>query len=82
MTTPRDPFSLDILEGADRSASPEPRRSFLQVWFRCSGQYVRVNRRKGATGYTARCPSCGKCVNFKTGPGGTDQRLFQVSCRG
>jgi hypothetical protein len=82
MNNPQYPGSIDITEGADRPTGPAGQRPFIQVWFRCASQYVRAFRHHDASGYTARCPSCGKCMRFKTGPGGTEQRLFQVSCRG
>lgn len=57
-----------------------PRR-FLRLWFSCAHQYGRAYCNREGTEYTGRCPSCGQCVNFPVGPGGTRQRLFEVSCR-
>jgi hypothetical protein len=51
------------------------------VRFVCSGQYVRVLRDAGGTHYLARCPTCAKTVRFRVGPGGSDQRIYDVSCR-
>ena len=48
--------------------------------FLCAGAYVRVGRSPDATAYNAMCPRCGKRVRFRVGPGGTDQRFFEVSC--
>lgn len=56
-------------------------RPWLGVRFVCSGQYVRVLRDAGGTHYLARCPTCAKTVRFRVGPGGSDQRIYDVSCR-
>lgn len=69
--------NLDLREG-DRS--PEQGRPWLQVWFRCSGQYQRVYRNARGELYIARCTKCGQSVRFAVGPGGTDRRFFEVSC--
>ncbi len=55
-------------------------RPYLQLWFRCAGQYVRAYRNADGTGYMARCPSCGKPVRFRVGPGGTSERCFEIGC--
>lgn len=55
-------------------------RPFLQVFFKCANQYLRVNRNADGTGYRAMCPLCGKRVNFVVGPGGTSERYFELSC--
>jgi hypothetical protein len=55
-------------------------RPFLQVFFKCANQYLRVNRNVDGTGYRAMCPVCGKRVNFVVGPGGTSERYFELSC--
>lgn len=55
-------------------------RPWLGVRFTCAGAYIRVFRNAAGTGYAARCPKCGQCMNFRVGEGGTNQRFFQVSC--
>ena len=55
-------------------------RPWLGVRFTCSGSYVRVFRNVAGTGYSATCPRCGRCVRFRVGSGGSDQRFFEVSC--
>ncbi|MCC6676974.1 MAG: hypothetical protein IT436_07510 [Phycisphaerales bacterium] len=72
--------SLDLTEGDVSRAGPAG-RPWIQVWFRCAGRYLRVFRHHDGSGYTARCASCGKCIRFRTGPGGTSQRRFDVDCR-
>jgi hypothetical protein len=65
----------------ERSGAPgQDPRPWLGVKFLCAGAYLRVLRNPEGTGYTARCPKCGKCIRFKVGNGGTDQRFFEVRC--
>ncbi|MDX9910889.1 MAG: hypothetical protein RBS39_03555 [Phycisphaerales bacterium] len=71
---------MDTRVGDDAS-SPSPVRPFLRVYFKCSGDYLRVYRNAQGTAYLARCPTCGKSMRFLVGPGGTDQRTFEVSCQ-
>jgi hypothetical protein len=69
---------LDVRESG---TDPGGVRPWLQVYFSCTGQYVRVYRRADGSGYTARCPTCMKAIKFQVGEGGTSQRFFTVSCR-
>lgn len=55
-------------------------RPWIGVRFLCAGAYLRVARNKDGTAYHAMCPRCGKRVRFRVGPGGTNQRFFEVSC--
>lgn len=55
-------------------------RPWLGVHFVCANQYVRVFRSRRGEGYLARCPSCGRCVQFRVAEGGSAARLFEVSC--
>ena len=79
---------LDIVEGqrADAAASVAgsrggiEQRPALQVYFKCAHAYCRVVRNAEGTGYTARCPKCGGTQQFQVGPGGTNQRMFVLSC--
>lgn len=79
--TDHPPGFLDITEGDPRRPLDAPRPS-IQVWFRCSNQYIRVIRSPDGAIYAARCPACARCIQFRTGPGGTSQRFFEVNCRG
>jgi hypothetical protein len=67
--------NFDVVAGGSASARP-----FLQVYFVCSNTYQRVFRSADGQRYQARCPKCAKEMRFQVGPGGTDQRVFQVSC--
>jgi hypothetical protein len=67
--------SFDVVEGEAAKSRP-----FLQVYFVCSNSYQRVYRTADGTRYQARCPKCAKTLGFQVGPGGTDQRVFRVSC--
>ncbi len=86
--TRQDVFhGLDLVEGAraETLAQGDQRgagdaRPFLQVWFRCANVYQRVYRERDGNGYRAVCGKCGKTMNFVIGPGGTTQRVFEVSC--
>lgn len=77
--SPHPPSGLDVTEGGSRD--DQPGRPWIQVWFRCAGRYLRVFRHHDGSGYMARCSSCGKCIRFRTGAGGTQQRRFDVDCR-
>lgn len=82
--------TISILEGAPNPPGPgqsqshsragAAQRPWIGVRFLCAGAYVRVGRSPDATAYNAICPRCGKRVRFRVGPGGTDQRFFEVSC--
>ena len=62
---------------AGGSRTPNP---WIGVRFTCAGQYVRVYRTPDAPAYLARCPKCAKCIRFRVGAGGSDARMFDVSC--
>lgn len=75
--------TISLLEGSqgpERPGRPGEARPWIGVRFRCAGAYLRVLRNKDATAYLASCPRCGKRIRFRVGPGGTDQRFFEVSC--
>jgi len=54
----------------------DEKRKFLGVLFQCCNVYARayINREKNA--YEGTCPRCGKRVEMKIGPHGTDSRFF------
>jgi hypothetical protein len=75
---------LDIVVGArakEAGASPHALRGVLMVYFTCANQYQRVFRSADGKQYLARCATCGKSMRFLVGEGGSDERLFRVSCR-
>jgi hypothetical protein len=88
MRDPRDMIDLraggsepeDGADGSGLADAGQVGRPYLQLVFRCSGQYVRAYRNAAGTGYLARCPSCGKSVRFLVGAGGTSERFFEVRC--
>ncbi len=53
----------------------------MQVYFVCANSYLRVYRSADEKRYLARCPKCGKEMRFQVGDGGTEQRMFKLSCR-
>jgi len=54
------------------------KRPYLSVVFRCCGVYQRIYRSNDGATYSGRCPKCARPVQFKVGPGGTDERFFVV----
>jgi hypothetical protein len=59
---------------------PRTPNPWIGVRFVCAGQYIRVYRRPESPVYLARCPKCAKCVRFRVGQGGSNARMFDVSC--
>ncbi len=56
----------------------EKKRKFLGVHYKCCNVYARAYMNREKTAYTGGCPSCGKRVEVKIGPGGTDSRFFDA----
>lgn len=80
---PRDRDSFEPSDGAPDaggSSAENGGRPWLGVRFACAGAYVRVYRDKDGKAYNARCPRCGKAIVFRVGPGGNNQRFYEVSC--
>jgi len=88
MRDPRD--SIDLQVGRPDGGTDQPAkgsaaassvgRPYLQLWFRCSGQYARAYRNADGTGYLGRCPTCAKSIRFRVGQGGTSERFFEINC--
>ena len=71
--------SIDLTVGEARTQA-SPHRPWIGVRFNCAGAYVRAYRNPDEYVYVARCPRCGKSLNFRVGVGGTGRRLFEASC--
>jgi len=70
---------VDIHGVNPSGAGAEAVRPYLSVQFDCCKVYLRIYRDPDGKKYTARCPRCGKKVNFLVGEGGTNARFFVVS---
>jgi hypothetical protein len=73
-----DEHSRQRTPGAGTPESPEARRAFLSVWFRCCHVYGRIYRNAEQTEYNGRCPRCGAPVRALIGAHGTDHRIFMT----
>jgi hypothetical protein len=81
----KPPQTISLLDPGlvNRSSADQaqpPARPWIGIRFTCAGAYVRVYRNVQGTGYVAGCPKCGKQMRFRVGPGGTNNRFFDVSC--
>ena len=52
------------------------KRRWIGVRFECCSVYSRVYINKEATAYEGRCPKCGRKVEVRIDPHGTDARFF------
>ncbi|MCW5766889.1 MAG: hypothetical protein KIT68_13050 [Phycisphaeraceae bacterium] len=86
----RDIVDVSLLGPPEPAGAPDPvdsrgpglrGRPYLRVYFACANQYVRVYRNGSGDGYCARCPACGKTMDFAVGPEGTGERFFRLTCR-
>lgn len=74
-----DAFREDALPSTDKSATGRPGRSYLGVRFRCCDVYARIYVNRDVTAYRGHCPKCSRPVSVRIGPGGSDDRFFEVS---
>jgi hypothetical protein len=78
--TPTGSDGAEAGSGAGKAGTDRPGSSYLRIWFRCANQYGRATKSAAGDCYLARCPTCMKTIRFGIGPGGTQQRFFEVSC--
>jgi hypothetical protein len=62
--------------GPPPTATEASSRDFLGVNFACCGVYARIYVHPERKAYLGHCPRCGKPVQIKIGPGGTEERFF------
>ena len=54
------------------------KRKFLGVHYKCCNVYARAYMNRTKSAYEGSCPRCGKKVEVKIGPGGSDSRFFSA----
>jgi hypothetical protein len=85
MADPEDIVDISALGGGSRSGGRSQRRRgtgqgrpWLAMKWKCCGAYSRIYRNRAGTAYEGRCPKCAMHVRVPIGPGGTNQRFFEV----
>ncbi|HEX8341720.1 MAG TPA: hypothetical protein VF624_12495 [Tepidisphaeraceae bacterium] len=77
ISDPRD-YKIEINGVRPAKAQAAVVRPYLSVLFNCCRVYQRVYKQKDADSYNARCPKCGRTIQFLVGDGGTSDRSFVV----
>jgi hypothetical protein len=71
---------LDVTSDGRPQPDTQPAgRPFVGIRFACCEVYTRVYINRQRTAYRGACPRCGKPVELRIGPGGTDARFFTVT---
>ena len=78
---PLDLTSEPFHEGSGDARDPgDPReggtRPYVGMHFACCAVYARIYLNRDSTAYMGNCPRCGRRVQLRVGPDGTDQRFF------
>jgi hypothetical protein len=70
--------NLDLTSGSDSDPPPRPgsARPFVGIRFGCCDVYSRVYVNRSRTAYWGACPRCGRRVEVKIAPYGSDSRFF------
>ena len=71
--------NLDLSSGnsfnSPQSEGKDNRR-FLGIQLACCKIYVRIYLNREETTYEGECPRCGRRVQIRVGPGGSESRFF------
>jgi hypothetical protein len=68
--------NLDLSAGDDSTSPKRTNRRFIGIQFACCGVYSRIYINKDETAYEGHCPKCGRPIQIRIAPGGTDCRFF------
>ena len=72
-------MTLEPPDSSDDAAGAAPRgRPFVGVHFACCNVYLRVYRAADNQHYFARCPRCGRSIEFVESDTGEESRNFVV----
>jgi len=78
--------NLDLSSGGfdpdrpvQRTGAGQGSRPFIGMNFTCCDIYTRIYLNGEQTMFYGHCPRCGRRVQIKVGPGGSDARFFTAS---
>jgi hypothetical protein len=73
-------LSSDGLSGDQpRDGTGQGGRPFVGMHFTCCDIYTRIYINAQQTSFIGHCPRCGRRVQIKVGPAGSDARFFTAS---
>ncbi|MEM9084184.1 MAG: hypothetical protein AAGB34_11355 [Planctomycetota bacterium] len=61
------------------SSTGQSPKGWLGMTWNCCSVYSRIYKNRAGTAYQGRCPKCGTPISIPIGPGGTNDRFFEVS---
>jgi len=54
------------------------KKEFIGIIFKCCNVYSRIYINKKRSAFAGRCPKCGKKVEIKIAPRGSNSRFFET----